>query len=119
MTNRLNEEALVAFSDDALAEIAEGMLEEANTLRHNAGVARYELARRLKDREGTHLETEHWTGRLVPSGFAHTVTDPEALREALAAAGVTGEWLDEAVGYPKPMPKSLLVNHRTLNELAK
>jgi len=119
MSTRLNEEMLSGMGDDALAEIAEGMLEEARTLQHNAGLSRFELARRLKDREGTHMETEHWTGRLVPSGFAHTVPDPEALRSALAAAGVTGEWLDEAVGYPKPIEPSLLVNHRTLNELQK
>ena len=119
VTTKLNEELLADIADDALAEIAEGMLVESNTLRHNAGLARYELARRLRERDATHVDTEHWLGRLVPSGFIHIVADPQALRDGLAAAGVSDERLGDAIGYPKPPPPTLLVNHRELNELMK
>jgi hypothetical protein len=119
VSTRLNEEQLTAFTDDALAEIAEGMLAEARTLQHNAGVARFELARRLKERGATHVETEHWSGRLVPGGFVHTVADPEALCEALREAGVVGRDVIGAVYYSAPPPPMLVVNHRALNELVK
>lgn len=66
MSKRLNEEQLVDFGDDALAEISETMRAEANVLQHNAGVARFELTRRLMERDATHVETENWTGKLVP-----------------------------------------------------
>ena len=99
MSTRLNEEMLAGMGDDALAEIAEGMLEEARTLQHNAGLARFELARRLKDKGATHMESEHWSGRMVPGGFVHVVDDPEALGTALIKAGIVGERLEAAV-YP-------------------
>src|SRR3990172_2388892 len=119
MSTRLNEEMLAGMGDDALAEIAEGMLEQARTLHHNAGVARFELARRLKERGATHVDTEHWLGRLVPGGFAHTVADPEALYEALIAAGLSIGAMREAIYYPVPTPPVLRVDHRELNELLK
>src|SRR3990172_7522349 len=115
MSTRLNEEMLAGMGDDALAEIAEGMLEEARTLQHNAGIARFELARRLKERGATHVETEHWAGRLVPGGFAHTVADTEALDEALIAAGLSIGATREAIYYPVPTPPVLRAVHRELN----
>ena len=119
VTTKLNEELLADIADDALAEIAEGMLAEANTLRHNAGLARYELARRLRERDATHVDTEHWLGRLVPSPFVHTVKDPLALRDALEAVGLDPVRVRDAVYFPEPAPPQLRVDQRVLNELLK
>lgn len=116
MTTKLNEELLAGMGDDALAEIAEGMLEEAKVLRHNADLARFELSRRLRERDATHVETEHWQGRLVPGGYVHEVEDAAGLRDALIAAGTPSLRVDEAVYLPVV---SFRVDHRQLNELVK
>lgn len=102
------------YGDDALAAIAEEMAAEGQHLLRMAGMARQELIHRLQERGATHLETDNWSGVLVPTGYNHEINTGALLPlEALVPPEV---WERAYVQPPLP-PRRW--NQRVLNELVK
>ncbi len=119
MTNpKLTQEALDGMGDDALATIAVEWKTEAKHFNEAAGMALFELERRLEESGATKLDTEHWEGTLASKGYTHTIEDGTALYEALREAGVDSEKMDAEV-WPQPPQPPRRWDQSELNELAK
>ena len=118
---KLTTEALDELNDDALATIAVEWKAEAKRFNDGAGLALFELERRMEESGATQLDTESWMGKLESKGYTHAIEDDEAFRAALVAADVDEYRLNEEV-YAFPPPPSEPKRHwnmRALNELHK
>lgn len=101
------------LNDDALAELVEVWDQESKNLRKGSQLARDELTERMKERNATHIDTEHWAGQVRPGPFDHVVDD-EAM-EALAKLVPPGVWHSCTM----LKPAVTVWDHRKLNELWK
>ena len=121
MTNpKLTQEDLDSMSDDVLATFAVEWKDEARRFNDGAGLAQFELERRMEENGATKLETESWTGVLASKGYTHTVEDDEAFWAALEAAGVDQRAIDDEVYVQPPMIMPVRRwDMRALNELHK
>lgn len=109
------EDVIKDMGDDALAETAKEMRAESERLGKMAGLAQFELERRMIDRDATKLNTDHWTGVLRPGKIQHTVDTPRLIAR-LTGLLTDVEW--KAV-LPKKPPPTPVFNHAALNELYK
>lgn len=102
------------LNDDALAEMVEVWDQESKDLRKGSQLARDELTERMKERNATHIDTEHWAGKVRPGPFEHVVDD-EAMDRTLAPL-VSAEVYDTCRNV---VPETKAWDHRKLNELWK
>jgi hypothetical protein len=105
---------LMEYSDDALAEMAVGMKAEGQKLLEMAGKAEWELVNRMEARGATHLDEEHWSGKLALGVMVHTIEDAHML---LLEELVTQEQWRKVRVQPKAPPPRW--DQKELNELAK
>ena len=108
------EDVIRDLGDDALAETAIQMEEEGKRLLDMAGLALHELEDRMREKDATRLETEHWAGVLKPGVWIHTITDDLMLK--LESLITPAEW---AQAYVQPKTPPQRWDLRALNELVK
>ena len=110
------EETLAEISDDALAEIVHEYAEQAKRLSRLAHGAHAELQARMRERGGTVLETEHWSGKMKPGRIEHHVYNTDRFRQRLVPHVGTKDILAAFIEPPAP---ALRCDHRFLNDLRK
>lgn len=112
------EQLIADMDDDTLAEMWDAWCKQAEHLGKLARGAHQELEARMRhaDPPATHLETEHWSGRMKPGVKEHTVDDPQRLRKRLGPVTSNEDRLKVFI-YPSTPP--MRVDRRGLNELYK
>lgn len=107
-------EVMEDLNDDALAEMIQSMREEGKRLLRTAGQAEFTLVGRMEKNDATVLDTDHWSGKLRPGPWTHTVADPITLRSRLIdVANVPSKQVHGAIST---VPK---VDQRVLNDIVK
>ena len=107
------------YNDDALAEMAVGLAEQAAGLFRKARAAKVALYGRLVDRKATVLDTPHWTGKMKPGPIHHAIDDIRRFCQRLAPLVDPEDLAKAFIQDPQPPVPALREDHRGINELDK
>lgn len=107
---------IAEYDDDTLASMWEKWEREGKRLTKLARGAFLELQERMRKRDATIFNTEHWSGQMSPGLLTHTIDDLERFRDRLAPH-VSEDDL-RAAFVQEPLPP-VHADHRKINDLRK